>query len=344
MPHGSTDVHHLCTNVQLESVTVDERDLAEVARAYYVVGETMDVIARRLQVSRSTVSRLLSEARRLGIVQISVIDDVGPRTDLQRHLDPLGVHAHVVDVRPGAPPLARLDAVARATGHLVTSLMHDEALLGLAWGTTMGAVVDRLPARPLRKVAVVQLNGAASARTTGIAYAGDLLAQAARAYDATVQQFPVPTFFDFAETRTALWRESAVRRVLDLHAHLDIALFGIGAFTAELPSHVYQHHYLAPQDVARLRALDVVGDVCTVFLREDGTWADIEINARASGPTPADLARVPRRIAVVAGQAKVPAVVGALRSGAVTDLVLDSHTASALRRRLEEPHRIRPRR
>ena len=43
--------------------------------------------------------------------------------------------------------------------------------------------------------------------------------------------------------------------------------------------------------------------------------------------TPSDLARIPRRLCVVSGRHKVRGILGALRSGAVTDLVIDDLTA-----------------
>ncbi|WP_028327065.1 sugar-binding transcriptional regulator [Dermatophilus congolensis] len=314
---------------------MDERQMVEVARSYYVVGETMEVIAARLGVSRSSVSRLLARAREVGVVRISIVDGGSAPRDLQRHLDRARVRAHVVDVRPTSTPLARLDAVARTAGALVSECMHDGASLGVAWGTTVAAVVEQLPPRPLRNVSVVQLNGAASAQSSGITFVGEILGRAAQAYGARVHHFPMPAFFDYAESRRALLRERSVQRVVAAQQRLDVALFGIGAFASELPSHVYSHDYLSRADVERLGRLGVVGDVCTVFLREDGTYADIELNRRATGPTPAVLGRLPRRIGAVTGTAKVPAVVGALRSGALTDLVVDSVTAAALTRRLD---------
>ena len=48
---------------------------------------------------------------------------------------------------------------------------------------------------------------------------------------------------------------------------------------------------------------------------------------------PAELQNVPRRICVVADPARSRAVLGALRAGVATDLVLDDHTAKAILRR-----------
>ena len=58
--------------------------------------------------------------------------------------------------------------------------------------------------------------------------------------------------------------------------------------------------------------------------------ADLELNKRASGPTPKELARIPRRICVASGTHRVRALRGALRTGAITDLVLDDALAKAL--------------
>ena len=48
--------------------------LLRVARLYHVQSETMDAIAHQLGVSRSTVSRLLKEARDRGLVRVSIVD------------------------------------------------------------------------------------------------------------------------------------------------------------------------------------------------------------------------------------------------------------------------------
>ena len=51
----------------------DGRAVYEAASMYYAQGETMEVIARHLGVSRSTVSRLLARARAEGVVRIELV-------------------------------------------------------------------------------------------------------------------------------------------------------------------------------------------------------------------------------------------------------------------------------
>ena len=301
------------------------------ASMYYVQHETMESIARQLGVSRSTVSRLLGDARETGLVRISLSNPSGPKSSLATDISRMfRVNTHIVPVREASAELHRLDRVARAAGLLVSDAVTDGMTIGVAWGTTLSAVVKYLQPRDVSGTTVVQLNGGANKSTSGIPYVGSIITEVAEAFGAGVVQFPVPTFFDYAETRQAMWRERSVRSVLDVQAHLDLVVFGVGSLTGPVRSHVYSAGYLDAHDFEELRAERVVGDVCTVFLREDGSYADIALNARATGPTPAELQRVPRRFCVVAGIAKARPLLAALRAGVATDLVIDDATARAL--------------
>ena len=97
---------------------------------------------------------------------------------------------------------------------------------------------------------------------------------------------------------------------------------------------MYSAGYINESDMADLLSDGVVGDVCTVLLREDGSYADIALNARATGLTPQELKRIPRRLCVVADPSRAAAVIGALRAGTATDVILDEGTARAVLDRL----------
>lgn len=312
-------------------MAADDEDLERVARRYWLDGVTMDVIAREEAVSRSTVSRMLDAARAAGIVQVTVRSVHGRAAGLGARLrERYGVDVVVEPVPDGATDLARLDAAAAATARLLDELMGSGMVLGVAWGTTTSAVARHLTARSTVDAHVVQLNGGANTRSSGLGYAGEVVDRFGAAWGAEVHQFPVPAFFDAVATRRAMWRERSVRGVLALQQRCDVALFGVGTVAAGVPSRVYTAGYLTDADRLSLAEEHVVGDVCTVFLRRDGSWEGVPLNARSSGPPPPALRRIPRRVCAVAGTTKIPALAAALAAGLVTDLVLDSATARAL--------------
>jgi DNA-binding transcriptional regulator LsrR (DeoR family) len=178
--------------------------------------------------------------------------------------------------------------------------------------------------------AFVQLNGAGNVQTSGLEYSSDILQRFGAAFGARVEQFPVPAFFDNPDTREAMWRERSTRRVLAFHSTMDIAVFGLGSPQAEVPSRVYVGGYLSRDDYRSLREDGAIGDVATVFFRADGSWKDIRLNARSTGPGLDRLRRVPRRVCVVSGTAKLGSLRAAIAAGIVTDVVLDETLARLL--------------
>nr|WP_297423093.1 sugar-binding domain-containing protein [uncultured Actinotalea sp.] len=310
---------------------MEQEDVLRAASMYYLQDIKMEVIARHLGTSRSTVSRLIKRARDTGLVEITIRPARTQAPGLARSIGRrFGIEAYVVPVPDSSTELERLDQVARTTAKLIGSWFDSDMVLAIAWGTTLAAVGRHLSAKPTRGSAIVQLNGAANTRTSGFEYASDLITSFGAAFDAAVHHFPVPAFFDYRETKDAMWRERSIMRVLDVQRRADIALFGVGALHGGVPSHVYSAGYLDEEDVDVLHHEGVVGDVCTVFLRADGSYDDIPLNARATGPTPVELRRIPRRVCAVAGDNKVAPLRAALAAGVVTDLVVDELTANAL--------------
>ena len=308
-----------------------EETLLAASSMYYLQDITMETIASRLHMSRSSVSRLLKQARASGLVEISIRPTPSRAPGVSQYISSqFGVEVYVVPVPDSANVEERLEQVAMTTARMLTGWFDSDMVLGVAWGTTLGAIARHLTRKPTRGSSIVQLNGAANNRTSGVEYVGNLISRFGDAFDATVHLFPVPAFFDYATTRRAMWSERSIARVLDVQRRSDIALFSIGAVGGEVPSHVYSAGYLEAEDIETLTSEGVVGDVCTVFLRADGTYEDLTLNERATGPTPAELRRVPRRVCAVAGDSKVIPLLAALRAGVITHLVLDEQTATKL--------------
>lgn len=306
-------------------------DAVHAARMYYFQDMTMAAIGREMRVSRSTVSRLITYARSSGLVEIKIDSTSGHASALEKAFaDRYRVRAHIVPVGETVGDLDRLDRVAMFAGRLLTSLFESDMVMGVAWGTTISAVSRYLAPKRTHNSHVVQLNGAANTRTTGVSYASDIIRTVATAYDALPQGFPVPAFFDYPETRRLLWKERSIRRVLDLQDRMDIAVFSVGVMGGAIPSHVYSAGYLEQDDLAALVEDGVVGDIATVFLRSDGSYDGIDLNDRSSGPSLERLKSVSTRVCVVAGESKLDALLGALAGGLITDLVIDDVSAAAL--------------
>jgi DNA-binding transcriptional regulator LsrR (DeoR family) len=303
----------------------------KAAQLYYMQDLTMDAIGDELKVSRSSVSRLLQMAKDRGIVEFKIHSpEDAPRRMATQIKERCGVNAHLVPVAESASPIDRLDRVALTAARMLSNFFFSGMTMGVAWGATTAAVSRNLVPRPLKESRVVQLNGAGNTFTTGVTYSGEILRRFGEAYGATVEQFPVPAFFDDPAAKETLWRERSTKRILDIQAKMDIALFGLGASNSEVPSQVYTAGYLTADEQKSLNESNIVGDIATVFYRADGTSNDIPLNRRSTGPSLDVIRSVPRRICVIAGASRLPSLKGALAGKYISDLIIDDATAEAL--------------
>lgn len=305
--------------------------LADVAELYWVDDLKIDEIARRLGVSRSTVSRMLARARASGIIQFRVNRDPDVCEDLAEELRAaFGVRALVVPTTEEISVSDRLALVAEASARVLARRLTSDMILSVAWGATIEAISKHLEVRPIGNLRIVQFNGSGNIATSGFSYAGTILQRFAAATSGSIHFFPVPAFFDSATTREFMWKERSVRRILSLRAHSDILISSIGTFSSEIPGHLYRSSYLERADAESLRKENVVGDLGAVFFRADGSWQGIACNKRSSGMGLSSIRQLPTRFIVVADPAKALALRAVLRAGLVTDLVVDDATAGAV--------------
>lgn len=300
------------------------------ARMYYIQNMTTQAIAREMHVSRSTVSRLLGYARARGFVSVRIIDPMEHPQELERAIHSrFGVKVHVVPVPHIAGEAEWLERVAQYAATYLNTVFESNMILGIGWGTTLSAISRHLLPKTLHNAQIVQLNGAGNTQSMGISYASEIIMRFAKNYQARAHLFPVPTFFDYPETKSALWKERSIKRILNLQQQADILLYSIGAVNAGIPSHVYSGGYLEPHDYKELQKERIAGDIATVFFREDGSFDQIPINRRASGP---ELSMFQEKygICVVSGLGKVNGLWAALRGHLMKELIVDEPTARKL--------------
>jgi deoxyribonucleoside regulator len=307
-------------------------DAVRAARMYYYQNMKTKLIAKEMNVSRSTVSRMLSFAKSEGLVNIQIVDPTEePQRMEKRIMDrfPSLKRSHVVPVPEVAGEAEWLQRAAQyAAKHLNTKL-NSGMILGIAWGTTLSAISTHLLKKNTHNTQIVQLNGAGNTQSMGIEYASEIIMRFADNYRARAHLFPVPTFFDYAETKKALWKERSIKRLLDLHKQTDLLIYSIGAVNAGIPSHVYSGGYLEEDDYVELDRLNVAGDIATVFFKADGSFSRIPMNERASGPN-LELFQEKYGICVVSGLAKVRGLYAALQGNLMKELIVDEPTAREL--------------
>ena len=303
--------------------------LAQVASLYYEDNLTQGEIARRVGTSRSTVSRMLQDAREAGVVEITVhypwrtvpeIEDaLRARFDLREARVLLGRG------RPYGEILRGLGALA---ARYLEDIVRADTVLGISWGIAVHSTVRAL--RPERRlpITVAQMVGAVG-EGDPLIDGPELARLLAQVYGGQYRYLHAPLIVEDAHTRDVLLQEPRIRETLELARRADVALVGIGAPQPAVYS-LLRAGYVDREAIAGLRAQGVAGDICARHYDAAGRLLDIALNQRIVGIELQALHDIDRVIGVAGGEAKAGAILGALRGGHVNVLVTDDAAASRI--------------
>ncbi len=302
--------------------------LARVARLYYEKNLTQAEIAEQMGVSRSQVSRWLTEARELGIVEIRVRGMWGKVADIQSQMEERFSLKEALVMDTGGRGYAQvIQGLGVLAATRLSELLEGEMTLGIAWSTGVYQVVSALRSAQQKGVTVVQLVGAVGS-VNPLLDGPDLARWLAQTLSGKYQYLPAPLFASDPETRDAILREPLIREALDLAEHADMALVGIGAVSPPHLSSLFHAKRLTEKDLKEIEAAGGVGDICGYFYDIKGCLLDLNLHRRIIGVSWEALHRIPLVMGVAGGREKAPAILGALRSGVVDYLVTDSEAAS----------------
>lgn len=312
---------------------MDHRDelLATVASLYYQLNQSQGQIASRLEISNSTVSRLIREARERGIVQIHIQMPIPRDLEMEQvFLERFSLKdIYILRTTPDAHDTNLLDAIGRLAAGYIERMVEQfavDAAIGVAWGTGVHATVSAMRDNAAQNVDVVQLLGGVGALAVDSPDLARIVAQklGGRHYD-----LHAPVLVERPETRDIFMKEPIVNDGIQRAQQVQLAVTGIGAIQEEASS--FLRAGLLSRDVLRdLSSQGIVGEICGHFFDVNGHYTDYEINQRIIGLDLEHLRRIPQSIAIARGEPKAQSILGVLNGGFINVLATDDVTAQAV--------------
>jgi deoxyribonucleoside regulator len=302
--------------------------LAQIAELYFVEGLSQEQIADRTNYSRSMISRLLTEARGSGVVEIRIHHPLARVAHLEQTLiQQFGLKTARVLATASLADTQSFRRLGALAAQALDEYLRDGCTIGLSWGRALAEMVDALRPRPRANIHVVQIIGSLGNRLPELDGA-ELVRRLANTLRGQYHALSAPLIVASDKLRNALMEDRIVREVFDRVNSMDIALVGIGSPDPEQSSLV-RSGFLTGNDSRALLAQGAVGDVCAVQLDIQGQQLKTALNHCIIGIEPAELRRVPLRIGIAGGEAKGAPIVAAARSGMINALVIDEFAALA---------------
>lgn len=298
---------------------------------YHAEGRTQSEVAEALGVSRASVANYLAEARRRGLVRITLeptlLQRVAASKALTERFGLNGAHvAPALEPSDDGAATALRQRVGAAAAHVLTPLLTPQTTMGVAWGRTMLELARALPDRSLPGLRVIQVSGSSLGDAESSPEACTALI--AGRLGARCQNFHAPAVVTSRSLRDALLAEPTLLRHRGRLKACDLVVFGVGELK---PGLVWSDTDFLPDSVAHeYLALGAVAVLIGRFVNAAGTEVDGPLGGRQIGMELTELKRVPLRLCVAAGPEKVEAIRATLAGGFATHLVTDEATGRHL--------------
>lgn len=309
-----------------ETMSVQEKwnVLATVANLYYNSELTQNQIAERLYTSRSKISRMLKEARELGIVEIYI------REPWERNLDCEQVLKEKFNLKNVRVVMMKdldqdngLQKIAEAASYYLDSIVRQGMVVGISWGNTLYRIVKYISNNNRKNIpiTVVPIMGAANTKSPE-KDAMDLAKDLASAYGGKYQYIYAPLFVNNKELRNSLIQEENIKNVLDLSKNSDAMLTSVGSI-------VYKswNNYLSKKTLEILETKGAVGHIGGHFYDIQGKELETSLSERMIGVSLHDIRTCREVVCVVYGEGKAEAILGAMRAGLLNTLIIDEKCA-----------------
>lgn len=311
--------------------------LVQVAKLYYENDYSQEMVAKKLSLSRPYISKLLNEAKEVGIVRVQVIDPMSVESKLEQKFRNK-FNLKKVIITPSNADENPLSRIGMEMARYLNSIIKNGDILGLSWGDTLFECSKSLINREdLENVTAVLLCGGISDLKKNI-YSTEIANNFANKLRASSYVLPLPAVVDNKKMKDIIQRDHNMGKVLQYGYDANIAVFTMGAFG--LKSAIVRAGYLSDRTMEDLSQKGAVGDICSHIIDINGNICDTELDERTIAVPLDVISQKEYRIGVAQGTSKIDSICGALNGGIINVLITNEETAELVWNKIEKMERV----
>ena len=297
--------------------------LIHISKLYYEENKTQAEIARILDISRPSVSSLLSKARKEGIVRIEILSyqqsNIGLSQGLCRRFDLKTCHV-----------VASVEAFHQEVATVLLSFLEKSKVLGLGWGYNINKIIDALPQTNIRETAhgiVCPLIGTATVPHRGY-HPNELATDLSHKTGFQAEYLISPAFPTTEQDQELFMNTNNYLNILERWRKMDTAIMTLGSFP------LVPDHGTALRFGKKLIQEKAVGSLLSYFFNVQGGQISGDDDYAIQIPLRL-LTRIKHVIGIVPPESNTNAVISCLQSGYVKHLVITEQNAKDVLNQIE---------
>ena len=298
-----------------------------VAELYYERGLSQQEIGSIIGASRPTVSRLIEDAKRQGVVKIVIETSVSKNNKLSSRLRKAYGLKDAVVVSAAYDFDKSIDLCGKAAAGLLAAYLQPEMTVGISWGRAINSVVNAIEPDMFNNINVAQMVGCMTMGNPSIDGFSAAQRLAAK-FHGTYSSINTPLFVQGKEIYNYLINEPMIRDSLSKADRVSICINGIGSFDDKKNS-VRQSGYFDSYNVDRFLSKGAVASFSGRFIGIDGEEICADDIYLISTPLHV-VKQVPLSIVLNATAEKAESTLAVLNGGYADILIVDEPLALKL--------------
>lgn len=316
----------------------DERFMIKVVDMYYKEEMSQDAISKKLNISRATVSRTLTRAKKEGIVKIQINYPSENTIELEKNIEKkFGLKEVLIGVENES--VSKDYAVALQASEYLARILKNNMKLGINWGRSMKNLVTTFEQEGYNKsinvkgVEIIPFLGTNNSfeeksQSLRLTYSNFLAIKMAELLKCKNYNLSAPMIVSSQKVKDVIINEPDVSGVLKKAKTCNVALLGIGSIDKNSSLFVLMDDGEKMSDTIKQQG--GIGEVIGRAYDENGNIIHSELDNRIIGVTLEELKQIPLKIGVGYGNQKVKAIKAALKGGLIDVLITDRETAEKL--------------
>jgi DNA-binding transcriptional regulator LsrR (DeoR family) len=289
-------------------------------------------IASKLNITRVAVSRLISKAKKEGLIEFKINYPSNFTIDRHEKLEnefmKLFNLKECIIIPSQSNPKETLKELSDHLVQLFQRIVNNNTFIGVGWGTTLETIANYMEIKEKKNVKVVPLIGGYG-KLFDDTHSNNIAKLISEKFNGTSYIVNIPALLDTKEIKESIQRDSAAIDIFKLAKRVDIAVLCMSDLSKE--STLYKRGQLNQEDLDYLAGLGVIGDINYTFVDKDGNFIPNEISERLTNIFPIELMKsVKNVIGVAIGVRKAEILRAVLRSGLINILLTDESAAKKI--------------
>jgi deoxyribonucleoside regulator len=300
--------------------------IIKCCKLYYEDSLTQDEISNILGISRPTVSRLLDEGRKRGIVKIEIVNPLKNNyEDLERNIEKKYGIREVIIVDDDDDENMQKKLAAKCAAEYLKRIAKKGNKIGVSMGTTIKNISKYINPNPKMNLEFIPLIGGIGQIQIEI-HPNQIVMDLAKACNGKFKLLHVPAVVSDSASRDDFIKEKSINEVLMMGKNVDIAIVAIGSLVME-KSTMMKSGYFNKEDITKFKKEGAVGDICLQFYNINGEFINFKFNKRVIGINLDDIKKIKTVVGVACGNYKIDAIIGALNGNFIDVLITNYSTA-----------------